>query len=320
MELVKKAGAMAGKLAGRVIGGSVRVAGELAGSSYVKEIGDSIESTTARTGQIVGDLTSGIVDIGVGALKQDKVSFNSGFMDAKGAVTQTISGLGQGISTVIESGVDIGSGIMDGEGERVGQGLKQLGKVAAVGTLAIGLFDVAVGLDGSAEASPSGLDAGPTGDDQAEVFHQMEAAEGSEARSISTINDSLEGELHPVTDVPYDSKVVATPEGDIMEGVFPDFEEAYHGYLPESIYLETDAAHFTYMNHQLSSAVMDNPELASSFTEEQLAQIRAGETPDGYVWHHTEEPGRMELVDEQTHATSAHTGGRYIWGGGSDSR
>ena len=67
---------MTGKIAGRLIGGSVRVVGELAGSNYVKEIGDSIETTTARTSHIVGNLTSGIVDIGVGALKQDKESID----------------------------------------------------------------------------------------------------------------------------------------------------------------------------------------------------------------------------------------------------
>lgn len=320
MDFAKKAGTMTGKIAGRLIGGSVRVVGELAGSNYVKEIGDSIETTTARTGHIVGNLTSGIVDIGVGALKQDKESIDHGLQDAKGAVSQTINGLGQGISSVIESSMDIGSGIMHGEGERVGQGLKQLGKVAAVGTLAIGLVDLAGGFDGTAEASPGELDPGLAVEDSAESVDRGGSVEHLDAQSIVTINDSLEGGLHPVTEVPYDSKVITTPEGGTVEGVFPDFEEAYYGDLPESMYLETDAVQFTYMNHELNAAVVENPELASSFTEEQLAQIRAGETPDGYVWHHTEEPGRMELVDEQTHAASAHTGGRFIWGGGSDNR
>ncbi|WP_240689499.1 HNH endonuclease [Ammoniphilus sp. YIM 78166] len=51
-----------------------------------------------------------------------------------------------------------------------------------------------------------------------------------------------------------------------------------------------------------------------------MEQIALGETPDGYVWHHSEVPGKMELVDEETHAQSAHTDGRSLWGGGSSYR
>ncbi|QCT01588.1 hypothetical protein E6C60_0867 [Paenibacillus algicola] len=60
--------------------------------------------------------------------------------------------------------------------------------------------------------------------------------------------------------------------------------------------------------------------MGSHFSAVQLEQIKAGETPDGYVWHHTETPGEMELVDEQVHAQSGHTGGRFLWGGGQEYR
>lgn len=42
----------------------------------------------------------------------------------------------------------------------------------------------------------------------------------------------------------------------------------------------------------------------------------AGETPDGYVWHHNEQPGEMQLVDENVHSRTGHTGGYSIWGQG----
>ena len=58
----------------------------------------------------------------------------------------------------------------------------------------------------------------------------------------------------------------------------------------------------------------------AQFTPEQILQIQAGETPDGYVWHHHQEPGRLELVDEGTHAQTGHSGGRFLWGGGSQYR
>ena len=63
-----------------------------------------------------------------------------------------------------------------------------------------------------------------------------------------------------------------------------------------------------------------DPELEKQFDEEQLEQIENGDTPDGYTWHHNEETGRMQLVDSEIHAKTGHTGGRSIWGGGSENR
>lgn len=45
-----------------------------------------------------------------------------------------------------------------------------------------------------------------------------------------------------------------------------------------------------------------------------------GDTPDGYTWHHDAEAGKMQLVDTETHQKTGHTGGRSIWGGGTESR
>ncbi|MEU9744056.1 HNH endonuclease [Micromonospora chersina] len=33
------------------------------------------------------------------------------------------------------------------------------------------------------------------------------------------------------------------------------------------------------------------------------------ETPEGYTWHHHQDPGLMQLVEEWTHAKTGHTGG-----------
>ncbi len=52
----------------------------------------------------------------------------------------------------------------------------------------------------------------------------------------------------------------------------------------------------------------------------QLEQIENGDTPDGYTWHHDAEAGKMQLVDTETHQKTGHTGGRSIWGGGTESR
>ena len=51
-----------------------------------------------------------------------------------------------------------------------------------------------------------------------------------------------------------------------------------------------------------------------------MADIEDGYTPDGYTWHHNEEKGKMQLVDTDIHSQTRHTGGRNIWGGGTENR
>lgn len=77
---------------------------------------------------------------------------------------------------------------------------------------------------------------------------------------------------------------------------------------------------FKEANSQLKNAIENDPEVRGQFTDEQIEQIEAGDTPEGYVWHHSEEAGTFQLVDSTIHAQTGHTGGRSIWGGGNDNR
>jgi hypothetical protein len=36
-------------------------------------------------------------------------------------------------------------------------------------------------------------------------------------------------------------------------------------------------------------------------------------TPDGYTWHHHQDYGRMQLVPEEVHRATGHTGGFSLW-------
>ena len=65
---------------------------------------------------------------------------------------------------------------------------------------------------------------------------------------------------------------------------------------------------------------MENESLKSIFDEKQIAQIMGGKKPSGYVWHHSQEPGVLQLVDEYIHKITGHTRGRSLWGGGSSFR
>lgn len=143
-------------------------------------------------------------------------------------------------------------------------------------------------------------------------------------RYIPTRNESLENDRHPITGVPFEKKIVELPNGDKIEGVFPKFESLFDAKISENIYLESDKLQFKECNKQLLSEINNNPELRSKFSEEQIEQIEdgvlEGDAPDGYVWNHDAEAGKIQLVDFEIHSRTGHTGGRAIWGGGSDYR
>lgn len=141
----------------------------------------------------------------------------------------------------------------------------------------------------------------------------------SQPERIKTRNESLEGQEHPETGVPFEKRQIEV-DGKQYEVVAPRFESAYDAQLPEDKLKSTDREQFKECNAQLKEAVENDPELREKFDEEQLEQIENGDTPDGYTWHHDVDVGKMQLVDTETHQKTAHTGGRAIWGGGSDNR
>ena len=109
---------------------------------------------------------------------------------------------------------------------------------------------------------------------------------------------------------------------EIQEATFPDFSEhcRYETTLPEDRYSASDYQHKKYCNEQLRQAYENGTLDTEQFTDSQLKQVRNGDTPKGYTWHHHEEPGRMQLVDSEVHRQTSHVGGRSLWGGGREAR
>lgn len=143
--------------------------------------------------------------------------------------------------------------------------------------------------------------------------------EANEPLYMKTRNEGLAGESHPETNVPFQEKTVQTAEG-TFTGVFPDFPVEYEMQLDESLYLESDKKQFKAATQSLKEEINNNPDLKANFNDRQIEQINNGKVPEGYVWHHNEEQGVMQLVDRSLHEATAHTGGRSIWGGGSENR
>lgn len=147
---------------------------------------------------------------------------------------------------------------------------------------------------------------------------QVDNAE-NEPEHIKCRNENLEGQEHPETGVPFEKKQVEV-DGKQYEVVVPEFESSYDAQLPEDMYEATDREQFKECNSQLKNEVATNQDLRERFDDEQLEQIENGDTPDGYTWHHDAEAGKMQLVDTETHQKTGHTGGRSIWGGGTENR
>lgn len=108
--------------------------------------------------------------------------------------------------------------------------------------------------------------------------------------------------------------------GKKYEVVVPEFDSMFDAQLPEELYEASDREQFKECNAQLKKEIKEYKSLREKFDDEQLEQIENGETPDGYTWHHDAETGKMQLVDTETHQRTGHTGGRSIWGGGTENR
>lgn len=139
-------------------------------------------------------------------------------------------------------------------------------------------------------------------------------------RHITTINEGLAGQKYPGTNVEY-RKHTFILDGEKVEGVFPVFDSKLDTHLPRDLRNASDTEQFKYCTQQLAKKIEDNPELAKQFTARQLEQIKNVEPRiSGLTWHHNEISGKIQLVDAIEHNTCRHTGGRSLWGGGSDCR
>ncbi|WP_337034501.1 hypothetical protein [Paenibacillus illinoisensis] len=153
MSFLKGLGQFAGEVTGKVLGGSVRVVGEIAGSPFIKEIGNGVEKATINTGKTVGQLASGTYDLASGAIRKDDTAVEAGLSDLGDAATNTAKGVAVSAKYVYNGGKDVVVGMKEEDMDRVKLGAKHLLAAAAVTTLAVGVIDAVDGADGMDTAS-----------------------------------------------------------------------------------------------------------------------------------------------------------------------
>lgn len=119
---------------------------------------------------------------------------------------------------------------------------------------------------------------------------------------ITIRNGKLAGKAHPITGVKFDWKG------------FPNFNSQYTMTLSNSFLKSTNTTQFIRANSSLKSAFNSSSTVRSKFNELQELDILAGKTPRGFVWHHHQTRGVLQLVNKTIHDKTGHTGGRAIWG------
>ena len=165
------------------------------------------------------------------------------------------------------------------------------------------------------EVSKAASDVGKT----TKAFENMKN-EVKHPRHIHTRNEELAGQTYPGTNVEY-RKHTFILNGEKVEGVFPKFDSKFNVMLPKDLRNASDTDQFKNCTQRLAKQIEKNPELGKQFTPRQLEQIKNGDPRiSGFTWHHNEIPGKIQLVDATEHANCRHTGGRSLWGGGSDNR
>ncbi|MBQ0139033.1 MAG: HNH endonuclease [Kurthia sp.] len=318
----KGLGKVVGTVGGGLIGGAVKVTGKAVGTKFDKtgawmeEIGDGVKGASVNALSNAGQFIDGTVHTAVGYVKDDEVHKEQGKADLKQSVGNTAKGIGSTIKYTASGVSESYKGFRNGDNEQALNGLKNVGKVVAVSALAIGVLDVIGGTEDVSAAELS-TDTSTTTD----VATDPSTTDGP-IQHIETINDDLAGTVHPETGVPFESKVVALPDGTSVEGVFPVFSSDYSAHLAQVDYLESDHVQFALANQQLDIAILENPSLADEIglTNTDINRLALGETPEGFTWHHSENPGELQLVDSEIHGQTAHDGGRMLWGGGTDNR
>lgn len=227
-----------------------------------------------------------------GTLKRDAGIRSEATKDIKAPFVNVVKGTGLAVKTVaVGTGHMAGGAIRRDKGQFI-YGLKETGKMVIVAAAGVTLVDIFV------EAEAVG-------------------AETVEFRNASVGEDGI----HDVSGVPYTLKTV-TFDGYSIDGEFPVFSAVFEAEISEEMYYASDLTHIQAANLRLYGQLMDNPLLAGQIGLDpgQVAALEYPVAPEGYTWHHHEDPGRLQLVDQELHAQSAHIGGRVIWGGGAEYR
>ena len=123
-------------------------------------------------------------------------------------------------------------------------------------------------------------------------------------------------------------KILQQPADEYASGVlrdangFPIFDSKFEVRLKQEMYLAHDDRQFRQATLAPHDELAQNAGLANQLglSTADIDMLANGITPDQFIWHHHQDRGRIQLVEQAIHQATQHTGGREIWGGGKDFR
>lgn len=239
MKTFRKIGKGTGIVGGTLVGGSIKLAGKAVGTKWeetgkwMEEVGASVKSSSEVALENAGQFVDGALQGTYGVYKKDELHKQEGMTNIKNATGRTFNGMKSALKYTGSNTKTIYQGTTRGDRQQVETGIKNLGKLGVVSYLAIGVVDL------------------------------IDGADIVEAETIDTRNDSLSGYEHPETGVLFVDKTVELPNGQVVEGVFPDFDEKYNVFISEGLYNSTDAVQFEISNDTLYQAITENHDLVN---------------------------------------------------------
>lgn len=287
-KVASKAIAKASSHAGDFIGDQLEMRGNDKTGQWVREATKGVGQASGKSVELFSTLAEGAYKTTRGSIEKDECMRDDGLDDVKDSartVGKSIVSLVQGVTT---SAYETTAGIATQDYNRMRAGLWKGSQIAIVAVAAVGVVDF---------------------------------IDGGDVVYAESLNDHYEGDVHPETSVPFERTEIQYA-GETISGVYPVFESDFSAQLAPSDYELSDSAHEKMANAQLYDAIQHDAalQLSLGLSDDEVSALLHNETPAGYTWHHHEQPGHLQLVDAQTHNDTAHTGGRFIWGGGSEAR
>lgn len=136
---------------------------------------------------------------------------------------------------------------------------------------------------------------------------------------LETRNYSLLDKTHPVTNVRFVMDKIDLSDGKHIEGVFPVFDSFQDVNLPKEYWKKSFDDQKDFLSDYMQKMAKDpdgKKELLKHFSADEVQDFMDGVIPEGYIWHHNQQEGLMQLVDATVHSQTGHTGGMSIWGVG----
>ncbi|GMN99856.1 hypothetical protein [Parageobacillus thermoglucosidasius] len=138
---------MAGKATGAVIGGAVNVVGEMTGSQWIKEVGDGVKKASEFVGDTFGQAVDGVWNTASGIIQKDEAKIEKGLGNIGESILRTAKGVYETAKHTYQNGKEIYEGVRDDDEKKIKNGLANIAKTVAIGTLAVGIVDVIDGAD-----------------------------------------------------------------------------------------------------------------------------------------------------------------------------